>query len=103
MSRKFTELSAPIDADPQRRARVEAHKRAIYTSLHLAALRQTRDLTQTEIAMRMGVSQARVSQIEHGENLELETIIAYVAALGGRLSLDATFADTTVPLLESIA
>jgi hypothetical protein len=53
--------------------------------------------------MRMGVSQARVSQIEHGENLELETIIAYVPALGGRLSLDATFADTTAPLLESIA
>lgn len=100
MSRKFTELSAPIDADLQRRARVEAHKRAMYASLHLAALRKRHAMTQRQVADAMGVSQARISQIERGVNLELETINGYIAALGGRLELSAAFPDATVTLIE---
>ncbi len=103
MSRKFRELSAVIDADPQRRARVEAHKRAIYVSIALAELRRQHKLTQKALAERMGVTQARISQIEHGEHLELETIIAYVNALGGEVSLVAAFPDVTVPLFEAVA
>jgi DNA-binding XRE family transcriptional regulator len=101
MSRKFRELSAPIDADPIRRARVEAHKRAIYASRHLAELRKERALTQKQMATLLGVSQARISQIERGVNLELETLSSYVEALGGHLCLSATFPDTTVALTEA--
>lgn len=41
----------------------------------------------------MGVSVARVSQIEHGEATSFEVIARYVEALGGRLDLVADFGD----------
>jgi hypothetical protein len=46
----------------------------------------------------MGVSIARVSQIEHGEVTSFEVIARYVEALGGRLDLVADFGDRTVRL-----
>ena len=56
----------------------------------LAEIRKRRGLTQTEVAHRMGVSQRRVSAIEHGaEQATRTTLAAYVAALGGRLRLVA--------------
>jgi hypothetical protein len=49
----------------------------------------------------MGVSIARVSQIEHGEVTSFEVIARYVEALGGRLDLVADFGDRTVRLPAS--
>jgi transcriptional regulator with XRE-family HTH domain len=51
-----------------------------------------------QIAAAMGVSVARVSQIEHGEVTSVELIARYVEALGGRLGLVADFGDGTVRL-----
>jgi transcriptional regulator with XRE-family HTH domain len=48
-----------------------------------------------DIAVAMGVSIARVSQIEHGEVASFEVIARYVEALGGRLDLVADFGDRT--------
>lgn len=44
----------------------------------------------------MGVSQARVSQIEHGRIGGLDTLRGYVVALGGTLDVVADFDDHTV-------
>jgi hypothetical protein len=44
----------------------------------------------------MGVSQARVSQIEHGQIGGLDTLRSYVVALGGTLDVVADFGDHTV-------
>jgi hypothetical protein len=48
----------------------------------------------------MGVSQARVSRIEKGqlERSEVETLAAYVKALGGKLKIIADFGDETYVL-----
>jgi DNA-binding XRE family transcriptional regulator len=65
----------------------------------LAEIRKRRGLTQTEVAHRMGVSQRRVSAIEHGaEQATRTTLAAYVAALGGRLRLVAEFEDESLAL-----
>jgi DNA-binding XRE family transcriptional regulator len=65
----------------------------------LAEIRKRRGLTQTEVADRMGVSQRRVSAIEHGaEQANRTTLAAYVAALGGRLRLVAEFEDESLAL-----
>jgi len=48
------------------------------------------------MAERMGVSQARVSQIEHGQIGGLDTLRSYVVALGGRLDVVADFGDHSV-------
>jgi len=59
----------------------------------LAEVRKRRGLTQTQVAERMGISIARVSQIEKGDVSTREVLDRYVAALGGTLRLVADFGD----------
>ena len=59
----------------------------------LADMRKRRGLTQEQVAQRMGVSIARVSQIEGGDVSTQEVLVRYVAALGGTLKLIADFGD----------
>jgi transcriptional regulator with XRE-family HTH domain len=51
-----------------------------------------------DLAAALGVSIARISQIEHGDMTSFEVIAQYVEALGGRLDLFADFGDRTVRL-----
>ena len=64
----------------------------------LSDTRKQLGLGQKQIAATMGVSVARVSQIEHGDVASFEVIARYVEALGGRLDLVADFGDRTVRL-----
>jgi ribosome-binding protein aMBF1 (putative translation factor) len=64
----------------------------------LAETRKQLGLAQKDIAAALGVSIARISQIEHGEVASFEVIARYVEALGGRLDLVADFGDRTVRL-----
>jgi len=90
----FGELRKQIDAEPQRRARVEDYKAAM-----LRDLRRELDLTQVEIADRLNVSQENISQIERGESdIRVSTLTRYVEALGGQLEVRAVFPDECVTL-----
>ncbi|MDQ2784673.1 MAG: helix-turn-helix domain-containing protein [Chloroflexota bacterium] len=89
-------MSAEIDADPVRRARVESGKRAMETVLALAELRNARGVTQQDVAGRINSSQANVSRIEHEEDVYLSTLRAYIEALGGHLEMRAIFPDGEV-------
>jgi ribosome-binding protein aMBF1 (putative translation factor) len=64
----------------------------------LAEARRQLALGQKDVAGAMGVSVARVSQIEHGEVTPLEVIARYVEALGARLDLAVDFGDRTLRL-----
>jgi DNA-binding XRE family transcriptional regulator len=66
----------------------------------LAEVRKRQNATQVEVAAAMGISQARVSRIEKGqlEKSEVETLAAYVRALGGKLKIIADFGDETYVL-----
>jgi DNA-binding XRE family transcriptional regulator len=59
----------------------------------LADLRKRRGMTQDQVAVRMGVSVARVSQIEAGTVSTQDVLARYIAALGGTLRLIADFGD----------
>jgi DNA-binding XRE family transcriptional regulator len=59
----------------------------------LAELRKRRGMTQEKVASRMGVSVARVSQIEAGAVSTQDVLSRYVSALGGTLKLIADFGD----------
>ncbi len=59
----------------------------------LAELRKRREMTQEQVALRMGVSVARVSQIEAGSVATQDVLARYIAALGGTLKLIADFGD----------
>jgi DNA-directed RNA polymerase specialized sigma subunit len=56
----------------------------------LAEMRKTAQLTQKEVAARLGVSQARVSQIESGDISGIDHFREYVAALGGKVETVVT-------------
>lgn len=59
----------------------------------LGDMRKRRGLTQEQVAERMGVSTARVSQIEAGDVSTQDVLTRYIAALGGTLKLIADFGD----------
>jgi DNA-binding XRE family transcriptional regulator len=59
----------------------------------LAELRRRREMTQEQVASRMGISVARVSQIEAGDVSTQDVLARYIAALGGTLKLIADFGD----------
>jgi transcriptional regulator with XRE-family HTH domain len=50
-------------------------------------------LTQAELADALGVSQARISKIEHDEVSGIDVVRAYVAALGGTVDAVARLGD----------
>jgi DNA-binding XRE family transcriptional regulator len=62
----------------------------------LSELRKRRGLTQEQVATRMDISVARVSQIENGDVSTQEVLNRYITALGGTLRLIADFGDEQV-------
>jgi DNA-binding XRE family transcriptional regulator len=69
---------------------------AYVVGYHLRELRLARGFTQAEVAERLGVSQARVSQIERGRIHNMEAIRAYAAGLGARVSLVIEWDDEVI-------
>jgi predicted XRE-type DNA-binding protein len=57
-------------------------------------------MTQSAVARILGITQGRVSAIEKGalNRSEVDTLAAYVEALGGKLKLVADFGDETLVL-----
>lgn len=59
----------------------------------LAEMRTTAGVTQAELADALGVSQARISKIEHGEISGIDVVHSYIAALGGSVDVVARLGD----------
>ena len=80
-------------ADPP--ADLVAHTWAGLRAWRLAEMRRHLGIAQAEVAPRMGVTQGRVSAIEHAKPgaTELRTLASFVEALGGRLEIIADFGD----------
>jgi DNA-binding XRE family transcriptional regulator len=98
-TKKFADLAAPLYADPASAARVRTEVQAVLAAMRLAELRESRGLTQSQLAEQLGVSQVNVSRIERAEDTQLSTISRYVEGLGGHLELRAIFdGEQTVPL-----
>lgn len=88
----FRALVAEIDADQEQWAREYAAT--------LAALRRALQVTQAEMAQRMGASQPQVSRIEHRDDVLVSTLRAFVGALGADLELVARFRDGHVVRID---
>jgi DNA-binding XRE family transcriptional regulator len=94
-ARNWREVRAEAGLDQEQ---VAEHERRMLTEVRAARLAEVRkdlDMTQTQLAERMHVSQARVSAIENGEvdATEVGTLKKYIAALGGRLEIVFDFGD----------
>jgi transcriptional regulator with XRE-family HTH domain len=72
--------------------------------LTLRAVREAVGKTQVEIADASDIDQGDVSRLEARESLDecqVDTLRRYVAALGGKLELVATFGDKKISLTGS--
>lgn len=66
----------------------------------LQQARKACHMTQKEIAAKMGVSQKRISDLEHGDIdvMQVDTLRRYITSLGGTLEIKAKLPDVTVEL-----
>lgn len=96
MTKRLQALLAKIEADPQRRERVNKYGRVINTALALGRLRESQAITQRELATRMGVAQSNISRIEREDDVYLSTLRSYIENLGGRLEINAVFDNETI-------
>lgn len=56
----------------------------------ISQLRQNANLSQQQLAEKMGVSQANISKIENGKDVYLSTLKRYITTLGGEIHINAT-------------
>jgi DNA-binding XRE family transcriptional regulator len=98
LAKPYKNLRDKIRSDPERAARVAAHRQAIADALALGEIRARRELTQADIARVLETSQANVSRVERQDDLYLSTLRHYVEALGGTLKVSAVFDDEEVEI-----
>jgi len=72
-----------------RRQQMREQMLASISGAKLAEIRQQLGMTQVQLAEATGLSQARISQIENGDAVGLDTLRAYVVGLGGHLDIVA--------------
>ncbi len=94
MARKFSELYEKMS--PESRARVEERVKATLAAMPLEELREARELTQTQLAQILQVSQGAVSKVERRADMYISTLRSYVSAMGGDLQIRAVFPDGEV-------
>jgi len=94
MARNFKELYAKMD--PNRRARVEERVQETLRAMPLEELRAARELTQTQLAQVLQVSQGAVSKVERRADMYISTLRGYIRAIGGDLQIRAVFPEGEV-------
>lgn len=96
----FSALNDYVADLPADRQQVINNKSKILSqSIELAKLRKTKQLKQTELAAMMGVSQASISKVESGKDIQLSTLQNYVRALDGEVSVIAKMPNSDVILI----
>jgi len=82
------EVEKRLKANPVTRARIEAAKVELEREVALHELREGQ-VTQAELAGVLGISQRRVSAIEHSGDVRVSTLRSYLCNLGFDLELVA--------------
>ena len=102
----FSDITGEVDAllaDPELAPAIAEHRAEMADAdrryaMGLAAVRHAFDLTQVELAQRLGVSQANVAKIEKRSDLLVSTLRSYLAALGGDVRIVVSFQGREVEL-----
>jgi DNA-binding XRE family transcriptional regulator len=82
-------LATALDADPEFAAEWERLALARMVAARLIAYRSENELSQRELARRLGVSQPRVVELESGEkNPQIETLVKIAATTGIEFAFD---------------
>ena len=88
---------------PVRRAKIKARAAEIVAEeLALSDLRKSKEMTQEEVAERLGGRQVYVSRLERRSDMKLSTLRDYIKAIGGHLQLMVTFPKGEAVRLKDI-
>ena len=102
MAKNFGRLAKPILADPDRAARVDRYEEEALQQIvahQLAELRRELGIDQTELALRLGMTQAGVSKLERSADPKLSTLRKLIEALGGTLVIQASINGQIIDLV----
>ena len=82
-------LNGLIQQSPAFQAQVEEELAAINVAQDLVALRESRGLSQVQLAARLGITQSAIAQLESAQpkNVELRTLVRVAAALGAHVDV----------------
>ena len=94
MPKNVEELFA--DIPPDRLERINDGTSFLKTQIALNELRRKRQLTQSQVAQKVGISQSALSKMEHQHDMKVNTLKRLVRALGGELKLVASFPEGEV-------
>jgi hypothetical protein len=91
------------DFTPEEREQVRRRtKELVAEHQALSDLRRSKQLTQAEVARRLGGRQVYVSRLEKRADMKLSTLRDYVGAVGGHLHLMVTFPEGKPVRLKEI-
>jgi tellurite resistance protein len=65
-------------------------------------LRQSRNITQIQLAAQLGITQGNVSRLEARSEIYLSTLRSYIEALGGHLEIAAVFGEERVAVAVAV-
>lgn len=92
MAKPLNQLLEKVNPDVVKAAEQRAEKEIL--ELKIAMLREQLELSQVEMAKRLGISQPSVANLEkRGAEIKLSSLKRYVEAMGGKLSLDVQLPD----------
>jgi transcriptional regulator with XRE-family HTH domain len=88
LQEKLSEL--PVDRRQKIAQRTEA---LVAQEMTLRELRKVREITQTDLAAKLGVKQEQISRSEHRTDARISTLQQTIEAMGGELIVMAQFPD----------
>jgi len=82
-------LDGLIHRSPAFQAQVEEELASINVAQDLVALRESRGLSQAQLADRLGITQSAIAQLESAQprNVELRTLVRVATALGAHVDV----------------
>ena len=88
MGKKLSQLKAELMADEEFRREYENLDEEFSVAAQLIKARMKANLTQDEVARRMGTTQSVVARLESGSPLpSLRSLKRYASAIGGKLEI----------------
>ncbi len=94
MAKPFKKLKDNMS--PERREKIEERAQEILIGMALQELRQTRHLTQQELANMLNINQAALSKMECQADIRVSTLRKILSAMGGTLKIVAEFPEGEV-------
>ncbi|WP_370598015.1 helix-turn-helix domain-containing protein [Plesiomonas shigelloides] len=92
MVKSLNELLKKVNPDVVQAAKERAEQEIL--EMRLSMLREQLELSQVEMAQRLGISQPSVANLEkRGQEIKLSSLKRYVEAMGGKLTLDVQLPD----------